>query len=105
MLATQSLSPSTSIKGAVFFSYSVLLYGFLCILVNAGHTAFGLIHFWLFFYHMLMLISPRFGHQDKITAIDSLSRERCVTAGGRDASVRIWKILEESQLVFNAHTM
>ena len=28
-------------------------------------------------------------------------RERCVTSGGRDGSVRVWKIVEESQLVFN----
>ena len=45
----------------------------------------------------------RFGHQDVITAIDSLTRERAVTSGGRDGSVRIWKIIEESQLVFHGH--
>lgn len=44
-----------------------------------------------------------FGHQDAITALDSLSRERCVTAGGRDRSVRVWKIAEEYQLVFHGH--
>ena len=42
-----------------------------------------------------------FGHQEGITGIDSLARERAVTSGGRDNSVRIWKIVEESQLVFN----
>ena len=53
-----------------------------------------------------MIISVfRFGHQDKITAIDALSRERAVTSGGRDSSLRVWKIIEESQLVFNAHSM
>lgn len=44
-----------------------------------------------------------FGHQDAITGLDCLSRERCVTAGGRDGSVRVWKIAEESQLVFHGH--
>uniref|UniRef100_A0A3B4WDV4 U3 small nucleolar RNA-interacting protein 2 n=1 Tax=Seriola lalandi dorsalis TaxID=1841481 RepID=A0A3B4WDV4_SERLL len=44
-----------------------------------------------------------FGHQDSITGLDSLSRERCVTAGGRDRTVRVWKIAEESQLVFHGH--
>ena len=39
--------------------------------------------------------------QDKISGIDAGSRERAVTAGGRDGSVRVWKIVEESQLVFN----
>ena len=45
----------------------------------------------------------RFGHQDKITGIDVLSQERVVTSGARDGSVRIWKIVEESQLVFHGH--
>ena len=30
-------------------------------------------------------------------------RERCVTAGGRDGSLRLWKIVEESHLVFTGH--
>lgn len=52
----------------------------------------------------LFAISPsRFGHQDVITGLDSLSRECCVTAGGRDGTVRLWKIPEESQLVFYGH--
>jgi len=46
----------------------------------------------------------RYGHQDTVTAVDSLSRERAVTSGGRDGSVRIWKVIEESQLVFHGHT-
>jgi len=45
----------------------------------------------------------RYGHQDSVTAVDSLSRERAVTSGGRDGSVRIWKVIEESQLVFHGH--
>ena len=44
----------------------------------------------------------RFGHQDRITGIDAGIRERVLTSGGRDGTVRIWKIVEESQLVFNA---
>jgi ribosomal RNA-processing protein 9 len=46
-------------------------------------------------------VETLFGHQDKIMAIDSLQKERCITCGARDRSVRIWKIMEESQLVFN----
>lgn len=46
----------------------------------------------------------RYGHQSAITCIDALSRERAVTAGGSDRSVRIWKIVEESQLVYNGHS-
>lgn len=50
-----------------------------------------------------LLLCCRFGHQDAITGLDCLSRERCVTTGGRDRSVRVWKIAEESQLVFHGH--
>jgi len=50
-------------------------------------------------------VIARFGHQDKITGIDVLSQERVVTSGARDGSVRIWKIVEESQLVFHGHRL
>ena len=43
----------------------------------------------------------RFGHQDRIMGIDAGVRERAVSAGGRDGTVRVWKIVEESQLLFN----
>lgn len=45
----------------------------------------------------------RFGHQNPITSIDALTRERAITSGGFDRSVRIWKIAEGSQLIFNGH--
>ena len=45
----------------------------------------------------------RFGHQDSVSSIDCLSRERPVTAGMNDRTVRVWKIIEESQLVFHGH--
>lgn len=44
-----------------------------------------------------------FGHQDTILAIDALSKEKAVTAGGIDNTLRIWKIPEESQLLFNGN--
>ncbi|OWK02694.1 hypothetical protein Celaphus_00010488 [Cervus elaphus hippelaphus] len=48
-------------------------------------------------------VETLFGHQDAVAALDALSRECCVTAGGRDGTVRVWKIPEESQLVFYGH--
>lgn len=45
----------------------------------------------------------RFGHQAAITGIDALSRERALTSGGPDCTLRIWKITEESQLIYNGH--
>lgn len=43
----------------------------------------------------------RFGHQNPITSIDAFYKERALTSGGVDGTLRIWKIVEESQLVFN----
>lgn len=48
-------------------------------------------------------VESLFGHQNSITSIDALSRERAITSGGFDGSIRIWKIVEESQLIFNGH--
>lgn len=53
--------------------------------------------------HKLFLNRNRYGHQSAITSIDALARERAITSGGADCSVRIWKIAEESQLVYNGH--
>ena len=51
----------------------------------------------------LAYVETLFGHQDKITAIDGVGyMDRCLTSGGRDRTVRLWKIIEESQLVFRA---
>lgn len=33
--------------------------------------------------------------------MDALGRDRAVTAGGRDNTLRIWKVVEESHLVLN----
>jgi ribosomal RNA-processing protein 9 len=35
--------------------------------------------------------------------VDALTRERAISSGGRDNSIRVWKIVEESQLVYNGH--
>lgn len=41
-----------------------------------------------------------FGHQDRVATIDTLDTERALSCGMRDKTVRIFKIVEESQLVF-----
>lgn len=46
-------------------------------------------------------IESLFGHQAPIAGIDALSRERAITAGGFDCTIRIWKIAEESQLIYS----
>ncbi|KAJ3184677.1 pre-rRNA processing protein [Geranomyces variabilis] len=45
-------------------------------------------------------VETLYGHQDHVTAIDTLTRERCITAGARDRTLRMWKIIDESQLIF-----
>ena len=44
-------------------------------------------------------VDTRYGHQSPIQSIDSLVRERAVTCGA-DRTVRLWKVVDESQLVF-----
>lgn len=55
----------------------------------------------LIFFFIVLLF--RFGHQAPVTGIDALSHERAITAGGFDCTIRIWKIAEESQLIYNGH--
>lgn len=50
----------------------------------------------------LTYIDTLFGHQDTILALDCLKNETALTAGGRDKSLRFWKVADESQLVFRA---
>lgn len=53
----------------------------------------------------LSYIETLFGHQDKIYDLAVLKNEVAVTAGGRDKTLRFWKIKDESQLVFRAGGM
>lgn len=48
----------------------------------------------------LAYIDTLFGHQDTVSCIASANQDRCVSVGRRDRTVRLWKIAEESQLVF-----
>ncbi|KAI1858075.1 uncharacterized protein JN550_012897 [Neoarthrinium moseri] len=45
-------------------------------------------------------IETLFGHADHVVDIDALALERCVSVGARDRSARLWKVAEETQLVF-----
>jgi ribosomal RNA-processing protein 9 len=45
-------------------------------------------------------IETLYGHTSEVTGIDMRTAERAVTCG-RDRSLRLWKIPEESQLVYN----
>jgi ribosomal RNA-processing protein 9 len=45
-------------------------------------------------------VESLYGHQSEVFGLDSMHNDRCVSAG-RDRTLRMWKIPEESQLVFN----
>ncbi|KAL2109442.1 hypothetical protein VUR80DRAFT_2461 [Thermomyces stellatus] len=45
-------------------------------------------------------VETLFGHQDDVVDIDALAQERCVSVGARDRTARLWKVAEETQLVF-----
>jgi ribosomal RNA-processing protein 9 len=45
-------------------------------------------------------IETLFGHQAPVLSLDALLKETAVSVGGRDKTVRFWKVSEESQLVF-----
>ncbi len=49
-------------------------------------------------------VETLFGHQSGVVSVDCLAGERPLTAGGFDRSVRIFKVPEETHLVFNGHT-
>ena len=42
-------------------------------------------------------VETLFGHQETVLAIDSLHRERAVSCGGRDNSLRLWKVSHSGQ--------
>lgn len=46
-------------------------------------------------------ITSLFGHQSEVLSIDCLRKERVLTVG-RDRSMQLWKVPEESRLVFRA---
>lgn len=48
----------------------------------------------------LAYVETLFGHQDEVVGITALNAERCVTVGARDRTARLWKIIDETQLVF-----
>ncbi|KAJ9645103.1 pre-rRNA processing protein [Coniosporium tulheliwenetii] len=48
----------------------------------------------------LAYVETLFGHQDSVVDVAALGEEKCVSVGARDRTARLWKVVEESQLVF-----
>jgi ribosomal RNA-processing protein 9 len=45
-------------------------------------------------------VETLFGHQDHIVDIAGMAQENCISVGSRDRTARLWRVVEESQLVF-----
>lgn len=52
--------------------------------------------------NQMAYIETLYGHQSEILAIDAWRKEKAITCG-RDRTVRLWKIAEESHLVYKGH--
>ena len=48
----------------------------------------------------LAYVETLFGHQDEVVDVAALAKEQCLSVGARDRSARMWKVVEETQLVF-----
>ncbi|KAF7717367.1 Small nucleolar ribonucleoprotein complex subunit [Penicillium ucsense] len=45
-------------------------------------------------------VETLFGHQDHVTGVAAMTIDQCVSVGARDRTARLWKVVDESQLVF-----
>jgi ribosomal RNA-processing protein 9 len=45
-------------------------------------------------------VETLFGHQDHVTSLASMMTDQCVSVGARDRTARLWKVVDETQLVF-----
>ncbi|OJJ44682.1 hypothetical protein ASPZODRAFT_153581 [Penicilliopsis zonata CBS 506.65] len=45
-------------------------------------------------------VETLFGHQDNVTSVAAMTIDQCVSVGARDRTARLWKVVDESQLVF-----
>lgn len=50
----------------------------------------------------LAYVETLFGHQDHVSAVAAMGVDQCVSVGARDRTARLWKVVDETQLVFRA---
>ena len=48
----------------------------------------------------LAYVETLFGHQDHVLAVAAMTQDQCVSVGARDRTARLWKVVDETQLVF-----
>jgi len=45
-------------------------------------------------------VETLFGHQDNVSSVAAMTTDQCVSVGARDRTARLWKVVDETQLVF-----
>ncbi|KKK20689.1 rRNA processing protein [Aspergillus rambellii] len=45
-------------------------------------------------------VETLFGHQDNVSSLAAMTIDQCISVGARDRTARLWKVVEESQLIF-----
>jgi len=45
-------------------------------------------------------VETLFGHQDNVASLAAMTIDQCISVGARDRTARLWKVVEESQLIF-----
>ncbi|KAL4736844.1 WD40-repeat-containing domain protein [Aspergillus similis] len=45
-------------------------------------------------------VETLFGHQDNVVSVAAMTIDQCISVGARDRTARLWKVVEESQLIF-----
>ncbi|KAI5291397.1 pre-rRNA processing protein [Ascosphaera aggregata] len=45
-------------------------------------------------------VETLFGHQDHVLSVDAMTIDQCVSVGARDRTARLWKVVDETQLIF-----
>jgi ribosomal RNA-processing protein 9 len=48
------------------------------------------------------VVLNRFGHQSEVMGLCAYTKESCISVGV-DKTVRVWKVVEETQLIFRGH--
>lgn len=47
-------------------------------------------------------VETLFGHQDNVASVAAMTIDQCVSVGARDRTARLWKVADETQLVFRS---
>ncbi|KAH8693612.1 small nucleolar ribonucleoprotein complex subunit [Talaromyces proteolyticus] len=45
-------------------------------------------------------VETLFGHQDNVLSVAAMMTDQCLSVGARDRTARLWKVVDEAQLVF-----